>query len=131
MKNHIMLTITSSLAAVLFLLHWVDEINRGLEHARIANLPGVGIILVWLIGALILAGTRTGYVITLLFGILGAGVLVLHMTGGGLTGGHIANTSGIFFWVLTAMALGITSGLSAILSAQALWRSLRRRNQPH
>ena len=58
MKNNIMLTITSSLGAALFAVHWTDEINRGLEHARIANLPGVGIILVWLIGALILAGPK-------------------------------------------------------------------------
>jgi hypothetical protein len=47
------------------------------------------------------------------------------MTGSGLVGGRIANSSGVFFWVWTLLALGVTAIFSAILSAHGLW-SLRR-----
>ena len=55
----------------------------------------------------------------LLGSIFGLGVLVIHMTGAGLVGGRIANSSGVF------IALGVTSIMSIMLSARALW-GLRR-----
>jgi hypothetical protein len=45
--------------------------------------------------------------------------------GKGLVGGRIAGSSGVFFWVWTLFALGVTASFSAILSARGLW-SLRR-----
>jgi len=69
----------------------------------------------------VLAERRSGYIIMLLGSILGVGVLVLHMTGAGIVGRRIANTSGIFFWVWTLIVLGVSSALSGILSARALW----------
>jgi hypothetical protein len=116
------LTITSLLSTILFALHWVDEITRGMEQARIANLPGVVILIVWLCGPLLLGARRSGYILMLVGGILGVGVLVLHMGGAGLLRGRIAGTSGIYFWVLTLIALGTTSAISAILAAVGLWR---------
>jgi hypothetical protein len=81
------------------------------------------ILVVWLCGTLLLGERRSGYIIMLLGGILGLGVLVLHMTGKGLIGGRIAaNSNGAFFWVWTLIALGVTSTFSAILSARGLWR---------
>ncbi|HJQ12704.1 MAG TPA: hypothetical protein VJ840_16870 [Gemmatimonadaceae bacterium] len=127
MKDTITLITTSTLAAILFLLHWTDEIARGMEKAQVANLPGVAIVVVWLIGSLILGARRSGYIVMLLFGILGFGVLVLHMMGAGLLRGRIANTPGMFFWVFTALLLGVTSALSAILAAKGLWSTFRRR----
>ena len=66
--------------------------------------------------------------ITSLLSILGSigglGVLVIHMRGAGLVGGRIANSGGVFFWVWTLLALGVTSTFSVILSARGLW-SLR------
>ena len=61
----------------------------------------------------------------LLGSILGVGVLAIHMRGAGLVGGRIANSSGVFFWVWTLIALGVTSSFGAILSVGGLW-SLRR-----
>ena len=116
------LIVTSVLSAILFALHWVDEITRGMEQAKVANLPGVAILVVWLSGALVFGPRRTGYIIMLIGGIFGLGVLVLHMTGGGLVGGRIANTDGIYFWVLTALALGVTSTISGVLAGLGLWR---------
>jgi uncharacterized membrane protein YecN with MAPEG domain len=66
-----------------------------------------------------------GRVIILLASIGGAGVPLLHMMGVGLVGGRIANSSGVFFWVWTLIALGVTAGCSVLLSVRGLW-SLRR-----
>jgi hypothetical protein len=57
--------------------------------------------------------------------LLGALVPVVHMRGSGLVGGEIAGSSGVFFWVWTLVALGVTGTFSLVLSAQGLW-SLRR-----
>jgi len=124
------LIVTSVLSVILFALHWVDEISRGMEQAKVANLPGVAILVVWLSGPLVFGPRRTGYIIMLIGGILGLGVLVLHMTGGGLVGGRIANTDGIYFWVLTALALGVTSTISGILAGLGLWQSKGSNRRP-
>jgi len=125
MKHNVTLTITSLLSVLLFTFHWVDEIARGMESGGTSGLGGVLILVVWLCGTLVLAERRSGYIIMLLGSILGLGVLVLHMKGAGLAGGRIANSSGVFFWVWTLIALGVSSTLSGILSARELW-SLRR-----
>jgi hypothetical protein len=125
MKHNVTLTITSLLSILLFASHWVDEIARGMESGGVSGLGGVLILVVWLCGTLVLADRRSGRVIMLLGSLLALGVLVLHMSGAGLVGGRIANSSGIFFWVWTLIALGVTGALSAILSVLGLW-SLRR-----
>jgi hypothetical protein len=125
MQHKITLTITSLLSILLFALHWVDEVARGLEPGGVSGLGGVLILVVWLYGTLALGERRSGYIIMLLGGLGGLGVLFLHMRGAGLVGRRIANSSGVFFWVWTLIALGVTGTFSAILSARGLW-SLRR-----
>ena len=125
MRRNVTLTITSLLSILLFACHWVDEIARGMESGGLSSFGGVLILVVWLCGPLVLAEGRVGHIIMLLGGILGLGVLVLHMRGAGLVGHRIAGTSGVFFWVWTLIALGVTSTISGILSARGLWR-LRR-----
>ena len=120
-----MVTITSLLSILLFAFHWVDEISRGLETGGVSALGGVVILVVWLYGSLVLAERRSGYIFMLIGGIFGLGVLVGHMMGSGIVGRRIVNTSGVFFWVWTLIALGVTSTFSAILSVRGLW-SLRR-----
>ena len=121
MKHKITLTVTSLLSILLFALHWVDEIARGLEPGGVSGLGGVLILVIWLYGALVLADRRSGHIIMLLGSIGGLGVLVLHMRGPGLAGGRIANSNGVFFWVWTLIALGVSSTFSGILSARGLW----------
>jgi hypothetical protein len=43
------------------------------------------------------------------------------MMGAGLVGGRIANSSGVFFWAWTLIALGVTAIFSVILSVRGLW----------
>jgi hypothetical protein len=129
MKHNVTLTVTSLLSVLLFAFHWADEISRGMESGTVSSFGGVVILVVWLSGTLVLGDRRSGYIITLLGGILGLGVLILHMSGKGMVGGRIPpNSSGVFFWVSTLIALGSTSTISAILSARELW-TLRRQSR--
>ena len=125
MKHNVTLTITSLLSILLFASHWVDEVARGMEPGGVSGLLGVLILVVWLYGTLVLAEQRSGYIIMLLGSIGGLGVLVIHMRGAGLVGGGIANSSGVFFWVWTLIALGVSSTFSGILSARGLWNLQR------
>jgi hypothetical protein len=101
-----------------------------MEPGTVSALGGVVILVVWLSGTLVLGDRRSGYIITLIGGILGLGVLILHMSGPGMVAGRIPpNSSGAFFWVSTLIALGVTSTLSAILAARALWSLQRGRSR--
>ena len=124
------LTVTSLLSVILFALHWADEISRGMEPGTLSAFGGIVILVVWLTGTLVLGDRRSGYIISLIGGILGLGVLVLHMSGKGMVGGRIpVNSPGAFFWIVTLIALGSTSAISAILAGRALWSSRRSRSR--
>ena len=125
MKEDSQLTITSLLSILFLTFHLSEDIVRGFEPGGVRNVTGALIAVVWLYGALILTGRRSGYIISLLGSILGAGVPVIHMTGAGLVGGRIANSSGKLFWVWTLLALQVTAIFSLILSVRGLW-NLRR-----
>ena len=125
MKQAITLTITSLLSILLFSLHWADEVARGLEPGTLSAVGGLLILAVWLSATLVFADRRLGLVLILIGSILASGVPVLHMMGRGLVAGRYANTSAMFFWVWTNLALGASGMLSLVLSARALW-SLRR-----
>jgi hypothetical protein len=116
-----MLTITSLLSILLMTFHLSDDIVRGFEPGGPKNITGVLMMVVWMYGATVLAGRRSGYIIMLLGAILGSGVPVVHMIGKGLVGGRIANSSGILFWVWTLITLQVTAIFSLILSARGLW----------
>jgi hypothetical protein len=120
-----MLTIASLLMIVLMLFHLADDIVRGFEPGGVKTYTGVLIAAVWLYGALVLAERRSGHVIMLLGSLLGAGVPLIHMTGAGLVGGRIANSSGKLFFVWTLLTLGVTAVFSLILSARGLWSLVR------
>ena len=122
MKHRVTLMITSLLSILLFTFHLADDIARGIEAGGVETSVGVLILVVWMCGALVLAEWRVGYVIMLLASIGAAVVPVIHMTGPGLVGGRIANPSGVFFWVWTLIALGVTATFSVILSARGLWK---------
>ena len=121
MKHKLTLTITSLLSILFFAFYWADDIVRGYSPGGFSALGGLLILVVWLYGTLVLAERRSGYVIMLLGSIGGSAVPVIHMKRAGLVGGGIANSSGVFFWVWTLIALGVTGIFSVILSARGLW----------
>ena len=126
MKHDRILMITSLLSILFVTFHIADDVVRGFEPGGFKNFQGVLTMVLWLYGTLALAERRSGYIIMLLGSMLGVLVSIAHMRGAGLVGGRIAGSSGMFFWVWTLFALGVTSVFSVILSARGLW-SLRRR----
>jgi hypothetical protein len=126
MKPNVMLMIASLLSIILMIFHTTDDIVRGMEPGTLFDLIIVPILAVWLYGALVLRERRSGYVIVLVASLLGLLVPIVHMKGAGV-GGAIARSSGGFFFIVTLIALGVTSLFSVMLSASALWEQLRGR----
>lgn len=124
MKQDRLLTIVSVLSVLLFSFHLADDIVRGYEKGNLWNLTAIPIMVAWLGGALlVLAGRRSGYVITLIFSLLAVGIPILHFKGAaGVAGGRIAGTSGATFFVWTLLGIGVLAFLGFILSAQGLRR---------
>ena len=121
-KDTLTLTIMSLPSIVLFTSHLADDIVFGYEPGGLSNLVGgVLITVVLLCGTLVLAGRRSGYIITLLGSLLGSVMPLAHMRGVGLVGGRVANSGGKFFWVWTLIALGVVAFFSLILSVRGLW----------
>ena len=119
MKPNVLLTITSLLSILLMTLHITDDIVRGISPARADNIGAVLIFVVWLVGTLVLAERRAGYVIMLLGGLFAAAMPVLHMRGAGYAA--IAKSSGGFFFVWNLIVVGAIGILTIILSARAVW----------
>ena len=131
MKDTATLTIASLLSILLFTFHLADDIIRGMEPGKLANLTAVPILVFWLYGTLVLAGRRSGYIITLVGGLLSLVVPIVHMRGKGVgITSRLANSSGHFFFVWTLIAMGVTGLFSVILSAQGLWSLRRDRGRP-
>ena len=122
MKHNLMLTIASVLSILFFTFHLADDVRRGIEPGTLTNLTAVPIFVFWLYGTLVLAGRRSGYIITLLGGLFALVVPLAHMRGKGVgIGTNTAKYSGYFFFVWTLIAIGVTGLFSVILSARGLW----------
>jgi hypothetical protein len=77
---------------------------------------------VWLYGATVLAGRRSGYLITLVVSLLSFAVPILHMKGNGVgVASGIVRSSGGYRFVWMLIALGVTGLFSLILSVRGLW----------
>lgn len=130
MKETAVLTTTSLLSILLMTFHLADDIILGMSPAGLENLVGVAILAVWLFGTLVGAERRVGSIIMLLGSVFGLVVPVIHMQGrGGVIGGGIDTSGRAFFFVWTLLAMGVTSTLSLVLSARALWRLPWRRQR--
>lgn len=127
MKETVLLAVASLLSLLLLSFHLADDVVRGFSPGGLLNVVAIVIMVVWLCGtALVLAERRSGYATVLIASLLGSAVPILHMTGRGLAGGRLANSSGQFFFIWTLLAVGTTTVFSVILAARALWASLRR-----
>ena len=118
MKQNVLLTIVSLLAILLGTLHLADDIARGMSPGGRLNLYAIAACTLWLYGAVVLAGKRSGLIINLLFSLLVTAIPAIHMRGAGM--GYGTNRSNGLFFVWTILALGITGLLSALLTVRAL-----------
>jgi hypothetical protein len=122
MKRNIMLTITSLLSILLLSFHLTqDSLQKrpGTWDSGPGNLVVIVILLVFLCGAVLLAGRRSGGVITLLGSLFAAGMPVIHLMRPRL--GQVDNYGVAFFFLWTLIALGVTGTFSAILATRELW----------
>jgi hypothetical protein len=127
MKHNVMLTIASLLSILFFTFHLADDIVRGFEPGTLTNLIAVPTFVLWMYGAAVLAGRRSGYIISLLGGLFALVVPLAHMRGRGVgVASRLAGSSGHFFFVWILIAIGVTGLFSVILATRGLW-SLRRK----
>jgi hypothetical protein len=75
----------------------------------------------WLYATLTASDRVWGYVVMLLGGLFGAGMIVVHAKG------IVVGKSGGFFFVWTLFALSATGWVTLILSARGLWMAVRAR----
>ena len=127
MKHRLTLTVTSLLAAILFSLHWADEVARGLEPGTRAGVGGLFILAVWLCALLMFGDRWWGLVIVLLASLLASAVPIMHMGGRGLVEGRYGTGAVMLFWVWTNFALGVSGMVSLVLTVGALWSWWRNR----
>jgi hypothetical protein len=119
-----MLAVTSLFSIVLLSLHIAEDIVLGFAPGGLTNLLGIGVLVVYLSGALLFSDRRWGLVIVLIGSVIAAGMPVLHMSGAGV---GVKRSTGAFFFIWTLYALGVTGIFGAILSVRALrsWRPIQ------
>ena len=120
MKHNVMLTVASLLTLLLMIIHLTQDVMRQADGTNMIPIPVV-VFAVWLYGTLMLSDRVWGYIIMLLGGLIGAGMIIIHSKGG------VISNSGGFFFVWTLFALSTTGWFTAILSARGIWTTLRSR----
>jgi hypothetical protein len=100
--------------------HLTHDVIRQAEGAVKYPIPVV-IFALWLYGTLMLSDRVWGYIIMLLGGLFGAGMIIVH------SNGLVVGKSGGFFFVWTLFALSTTGWVTMILSARGLWTTFRSR----
>ena len=129
MRPNVLLAGASVLSILLCTFHLTDDIVRGFEPGTLRTLNAVPMVVIWLYGAVVLAGRRSGYIITLLFLILSFGVPVIHMMNRGVrVHSKIGYSHGAFFFVWTLIAIAVIALFSVVLSAHGLWNFPWRRS---
>jgi len=121
MKRDRLLVITSLLSILLLSFHLTQDALRekpGTWPAAEGNLVAIVILLVFLCGAILLAGRRSGYIIMLIGGLFAAAMPVLHLTAPRF---GLVPRPGQPFFMWTLIALGVTGMFGVILAAAQLW----------
>lgn len=120
MKHNVVLTVASLLSLLFMTFHMTHDVIRQAEGSVLYPIPVV-IFALWLYGTLMLSDRVWGYVIMLLGGLFGAGMIIVHSRG------LVVGKGGGFFFVWTLFALSTTGWVTMILSARGLWTKFRSR----
>jgi len=119
MRQNITLTIVSLLTLLLMTVHFTHDVMHGAEPPRSIMNASV-ILLVWLAVTVLLMGRTVGYVLLLIGSLLAAGMPVIHTM-------NATTAKWEFSFYFTLLALGVTGGFGALLSAIGLWKQFRAR----
>jgi hypothetical protein len=120
MTHNGVLKAASLLTLLLMTFHITQDVVRQTAGVTLYPIPVV-VFALWLYGTLVLSDRVGGYLIMLVGGLIGAGMIVLHSRG------FVIGSSGGFFFVWTLFAVSTTGWVTAILSAGALWAKFRSR----
>lgn len=118
MKPRVLLTGTTLLTALFLTLHVADDIARGIDTIGLHTLTAILVLGLWLYGTLALSGRGWGYILQLLFSILGMGVVIIHLKGAHI--GQIAVSNGGVLFVWTLFVIGTISFMSMLLCLHGL-----------
>jgi hypothetical protein len=120
MKPRTLLIVASLLSLLLVMCHLTDDVLLQTEGHVKYPIPVV-VFALWLYATLMWSDRVIGNVIMLLGGLITAAMIVIHSRD------FVVHKSGGFFFVWTMFAMSATGLFTAILSAQALWRSFSQR----
>jgi hypothetical protein len=123
MKHSTMLTIASLLTILFLIFHMTDDFLRegGLAVRGINNLVVIPVLALFLYGALVLAGRKSGYIIMFITGLAGIGMPIIHMAlARTVIANDLARARGDYLFVWTLLALGVTGLFSLVLSVRCL-----------
>ncbi len=120
MKPNIKLAVASLLTILLTMIHLTDDVMRQAEGSVLYAIPVV-VFALWLYATLMLSDRISGYIIMLLGGLIGAGMIIIHSRSG------VVSKAGGFEFVWTLFALSTVGWFTAILSARGIWMTLRSR----
>jgi len=121
MKHNVTLIVTSLLSLLLTIVHLSQDVILQAEGHVKYPIPVV-VFALWLYATLMLSDRIWGYIIMLLGGLIGAGMIVVHAKAGGVVG----KSEGLFF-VWTLFALSTTGWFTVILAARGIWMTVRSR----
>ena len=127
MKPNVLLVVTSLLSILLLSLHIAEDIVLGFAGGGLTNLFGIGVLVVYLCGALLGSDRRWGLIILLIGSLIATAMPIMHMMGAGV---GVRRSAGAFVFVWTLYALGITGTFGVLLSVRALWRARAVRTAP-
>jgi hypothetical protein len=118
MKRNVVLIVASLLSLLFMTFHLTHDVIRQAEGSVKYPIPVV-VFALWLYGTLFGSDRVWGYVIMLLGGLVGAGMIIVHSPG------TVVGKSGGFFFVWTLFAVSTTGWVTMILAARGLWTTLR------
>src|SRR5260370_40189217 len=107
MKPNVVLTVASLLSLLFMTFHLTHDVLLQAEGHVKYPIP-VLVFALWLYGTLMLSDRVWGYVIMLLGGLFGVGMIIVH------SNGLVVGTSDGFFFVWTRFALGTTAWVTMI-----------------
>jgi len=115
------LTLVSLLSIILLPFHIAGDVALGLDQGG-SGLVFIAAPIVLLVacGTLLLAERRSGHIIMFFGGLVALAMPIIHRNNGFTPA--IARSPGGLFFIWTLMALGVTGGITMILSARGLWR---------
>ncbi len=120
------LMFASLISVILLPIHIAGDVALGLDRGGSGlAFVVVPVLLVVTCGTLLLSERRSGHVIMLLGGLAAFGMPMIHRNNGFTPA--IANSDDGLFFIWTLVALGVTGGLTVILSAIGIW-NLRSRS---